>query len=346
MSIFATKEEEEFEEVEDRALTRKKIKDLKPENTKKRKEPPKPWGKKERYIVLATLGATILLSLLLAASARSWKLPNLPAISLPSFKEETIMITGKAQDKQMAEDTIISFRDKTNSLSGVYAFYVIRLDSGFSYGASEAKTMQAASLIKLPVFAALYKEAEEGKIDLDAKYTLKASDKIAGAGNLASKPEGTAISYRELARLMGKQSDNTAFGIIRRLLGEPKINTEISEIGMESTSLEKNETTPYDIGLFFQKLWEGKIVSEKYKEEILDYLTDTIYEDWMAAGIPSGIRVAHKYGREIHVVNDAGIVYTDKPFVLVLLSQGVVEKEADIIFPELARFIYQAETQK
>jgi hypothetical protein len=62
MNIFGKKKESDFDEIEegdelelereDRKLTRK-FKDLSPENRKKRKEPPKPWGKKERIIVLA-----------------------------------------------------------------------------------------------------------------------------------------------------------------------------------------------------------------------------------------------------------------------------------------------------
>jgi beta-lactamase class A len=108
---------------------------------------------------------------------------------------------------------------------------------------------------------------------------------------------------------------------------------------------EDQKTTPYDIGLFFQKLWEGDVISKKHRDEILGYLTDTIYEEWLAAGIPSSTDVAHKYGRETHIVNDAGIIFTDEPFILVLLSKGVVEREADQVFPELSRAIYRQESK-
>jgi hypothetical protein len=40
------------------------------------------------------------------------------------------------------------------------------------------------------------------------------------------------------------------------------------------------------------------------------------------------------------VVNDAGIIFSDQPFVLVIMSQGVNEEEADKVVPELARMIY------
>jgi len=100
MSIFSRKdddyEDEEYDD-EEREFPRKKtlrrIKDLKPENKRKRKEPPKPWGKKERYFVLGVLATSVLASAILYASARSWKLPGFPKISLPSFTEETIVIS-------------------------------------------------------------------------------------------------------------------------------------------------------------------------------------------------------------------------------------------------------------
>ena len=118
-------------------------------------------------------------------------------------------------------------------------------------------------------------------------------------------------------------------------------------MGMDSTVVigENQETTPRDIGIFFEKIWEGDVISKKHRDELLGFLTDTIYEEWLAAGILSTVDVAHKYGREVHVVNDAGIVFTDEPFVLVLLSQGVVEREADQVFPELAELIYEIETR-
>ena len=72
---------------------------------RKRKEPSKPWGRKERVLVLAILVVTIGASGILALSSRAWKLPGLsrfklPAINLPFTGEETIVIEG---DKERLE---------------------------------------------------------------------------------------------------------------------------------------------------------------------------------------------------------------------------------------------------
>jgi beta-lactamase class A len=143
---------------------------------------------------------------------------------------------------------------------------------------------------------------------------------------------------------MGRQSDNTAFNVARNYLGEDKIKEYLVRFGMRDTSLSENETTPYDIGNFFENLWNDNLLSAGDRDELLSNLTDTLYEEWLAAGIPSNVRVSHKYGRELHVVNDAGIVFADNPFVIVIVSKGAVEREADEIFPELARSIYNIES--
>jgi beta-lactamase class A len=143
---------------------------------------------------------------------------------------------------------------------------------------------------------------------------------------------------------MGKQSDNTALNIIRKTLGDAQINEVIRKIGMSQTSLSDNETTPYDIGTFFESLWKGNILSEDSKQKILNSLTDTIYEDWIVKGIPEGIKVAHKFGKEINVTNDAGIILSSNPYILVLMGDGIADKEANLVIPEISKKIYEIET--
>ncbi|MBU0572768.1 class A beta-lactamase-related serine hydrolase [Patescibacteria group bacterium] len=342
------KEKEEREQKEEKFIARDKKNFNSDSRSRRKKKDPAPWGKKERYLIFFVLSATILASVILAFSARNWKLPGLSRIAFPSFRSGTIVIEkDKAELDETAKEVISSFKEKTKSLSGVYGLYIIRLDNGVSYGVNENDTFEPASLNKLPVMLAMYLEAEKGSINLETTYILKSSDKVAGSGSLYGKPEGFELTYREILSYMGKESDNTAANIARNLLGEEKIKQAIEISGMENTVVigEDQKTTPYDIGLFFEKLWEGDVISKKHKDELLGFLTDTIYEEWLAAGIPSSIDVAHKYGREIHVVNDAGILFTDEPFILVLLSKGVVEREADQAFPEISKAIYNQEAK-
>ena len=266
------------------------------------------------------------------------------------LESETVVITkksGQVSDKLInnSEGTKNEFLDLTKDLSGVYGLLVIDLKTGYTFSLFEDEVFEAASLIKLPVMIAMLREAEDGNIDLSTEYILKEEDKIGGSGSLQSKPAGTVVTYQDLVRLMGNESDNTAFGISKSILGEEIINNTIKNIGMINTSLETNETSLVDIGLYFQRLWERELVNKEHTEDLYDYLSDTTYEEWLAAGIPAELTVSHKFGREVHVVNDAGIVFTDNPYVAVILTKGVVEREADGVFPELSRIVYEGQSR-
>lgn len=328
MKFFNKKDEDFEDELEEEAPRRRKFKDLNPENKRARKEPVKPWGKKERLIVLLVLLFTVLTSGILAITARNYKLPKLPKISFSSlskfnpFKEQVIIVGNKGSNINIEkiEKTKKEFIDLTDNYSGIYAFYIYDLNGDYFYGSDYQELMQAASLIKLPVMYLTYKESENGYLNLD--------------------------DYRSTLEAMGQRSDNGAYLKMVSYLGRDKINKAIDDLGMSKTSLEDNVTTPEDIGLFFKKLYKGEILDKENTEEFLKFLTDTSFENWLKPGIPAGIRLAHKYGREIHSVSDAGIVFSDKPFVIVIMTDGVVEGEADKVFPELTKILYNGQTNE
>jgi len=281
---------------------KEEIRDLKPEHRRRRKESILPWGKKERIFILVIFLGTVLASGLLALSAENYKFSGLAKINFPKlslnglFKGETIVIGNK---ETPADKIIKAFKNQTKDLTGTYAFEVIDLSTGASFGVNENQVIQAASLIKLPLM--LY---AQGKVS-DAKIEA-----------------------------MGKRSDNAIFAELVAKFGQRTIQSYVDSLGMEETLLAENTTTAKEIGNLFSKIYKDK------EDKILGYLTDTIFEKWLRAGIPEEIRVAHKYGREVGVVNDAGIIFSDQPFVLVIMSQGVNEEEADKVVPELARMIY------
>jgi len=334
------KKEDEDEEIE----SSKKDSDKPKRRRRKKEEPLKPWGRGERFLVLAVLCTTIIIAVVLALNARSWKLPGLPRIGVPKgVFEETYVFEGKPPVRDTSA-IVNEFNRLTQETSGVYGLYVVSLNTDESYGINEEEVFQAASLIKLPVMAAMYAEHEKGNIDLDKTYVLRSEDKTGGSGSLVYQENGSEYSYRELVGFMGQQSDNTAFTVCTNLLGEELIDDYIIEFGMNNTSFEDNEMTPRDIGLFFKNLWERKIVDRAARDEVLKFLTDTIYESWIKAGIPD-VRVAHKFGREVHVVNDAGIVFADDPYVLVIMSKGIIESEADELMPLLAAAVHRFEVE-
>ena len=147
-----------------------------------------------------------------------------------------------------------------------------------------------------------------------------------------------------MLNMMGQQSDNTAYGIMLKKLGERKVVEMMQEIGMNNTSLATNDTTPRDIGVFFVKLWKGEILKDESREELLVNLTDTNFEDRIPKGVPEGVRVAHKIGNEAGgVYNDAGIVMGENPFVLVILTRGAEVAEVPGSLQAITRLVWEEE---
>lgn len=223
---------------------------------------------------------------------------------------------------------------------GEYTVYAYDLGSRQSLGINENRAMTAASLIKLPVLVSLYQSAESGKISLDSKYVLTETDKIQGSGSMAYAKAGTSYTYRKMAELMGQQSDNTAFHVLSGKLGGEEIEKTITQAGLPNTSFKENETTAYDVATLLIKLYRGELLNRKNSDEILGFLTKTIYEDRIPTGVPTGVRVAHKVGTEIGVVSDGGIVYAKSPYVLVIMSKEASLTEAQRLLPEVSRVVW------
>lgn len=358
MNLFGKKSEdeeiddEEFnqEELEDRKLTRK-FRDLKPENKKKRKEPPKPWGKKERIIVLSFFLVTTIVSASMFLFSHDLKFPGLPKISFTKinfknpFAEQVIHLGQKSdfsESDNKAKNIVSFFEKEIQPLSGFYGFFVVRND-GTSYGVSKQSKFQGASVLKLPLMVLVYKMYEEGNIDLDSKYILQEEDKVAGSGKMALETPGKEYTYRALVELMGKNSDRTAYKVMKDIVGEDNLKRFISDIGMIDTDIKTGITTPSDVANLLQKLLKGEVLTNENRDEILRYLTDTDYEDWIVKGIPKNIKVPHKFGQDAGVVADTAIVLTDQPYILVIMSQGTTSSEADIFFPKFSEYIYKTE---
>lgn len=277
------------------------IRDLKPENKKKRKEPPKPWGKKERWLVFLVFATSVVTAGVLSLSSVKWKMPGLPKIAIPKFNflgEETIVV-GNGVSVGKKDAVVAIFNNETKNLSGVYGLYVIELDNGVSYGVNENRVMQAASLIKLPVM--LYALGKVDDSDIEA---------------------------------MGMRSDNNVFNKLVAKFGEDTLSSYIKSLGMNNTSIKENKTTPKEMGDLLKKIYDED------NKKIMSYLTDTAFEDFLPKEIEDV--VSHKYGRETHVINDAGIVFSDPPFIIVIMTEGIVDSEAEAAIPSIANKIHEA----
>jgi len=111
---------------------------------------------------------------------------------------------------------------------------------------------------------------------------------------------------------------------------------------MQATDYKNGETTPIDMAVFFHRLLDPSFLSSSSREEILLFLTKTIFEEQIPAGLPQEATVAHKVGIEKGVLSDAGVIsYQGKRFILVILSDQASREEAEKVLPAVTRLIWQ-----
>ena len=280
---------------------------------KKRTREAKPVSKKtQRRIVVLVFAFTVLVS------AGFWLKTEVPKY-WQTITEPVIISTLPKEQQFDPSPVLKEIESLTQDLRGAYGVYVYELKTGREYGVRQNEVFPAASLMKLPVMLLVYQEAEKGNLKLN--------------------------DYRELVKVMGQRSDNAAYNRLVKYFSKEKIQALIESLGMGKTTIIKDDTAPADIGLFFKKLYQGNLVNRAHQEEWLGFLTDTIFEDRIPAGIPENIRVAHKIGTEMGTFSDAGIIFSKNPFILVIMSKNARENEATDVLPKVTKAVWEWEEQ-
>lgn len=319
--MFHLRKKIDKDEEEEKELPVKKVR-----HRKKKKEEIKPWGKIERIIVLTILLLSPILSIFFLVKSKN---------------PDNTKILGDTTTNVIKNTSVLknSLEGELKNKTGTYGLWIQALDNSYSLGINENEKFDGDSLFKLPLMIAYYQGVDSGKINPQTPYTLKYSDQQTGAGVLATLPPGTVITYQDMVDYMGKDSDNSAFAIMESIVGIKAELDVMASLGMRDTDYSQGLTTPSDVGQLFLRLLNTDIISSSSKNKLLTSLKQTKFEDLIPAGIPDSIVVAHKYGAYNKELNDAGIIFTSKPYVLVILAKDV-DESAQTEFPALSKIVY------
>ncbi|MBA3637105.1 MAG: serine hydrolase [Rubrobacteraceae bacterium] len=220
-------------------------------------------------------------------------------------------------ETELTEEKAEPLRSELGQIARVYpaTYGVVVLDpsSGERVAMDADRRFLAASLNKLPVLMTLYKAAASGEVDLDDEISMQASDVQAyGTGVLYTYPVGHTMTLRECARLLIKESDNTAWKMLDRYLGRDYIRAELYRVGARSTEYWiPNTTTPNDVLLMLEKISDPSYTTPDLSAEMLDVMANTAFEDRLPQPLPEGTRVSHKIGYYGTTFADAGVVFPE-----------------------------------
>lgn len=119
--------------------------------------------------------------------------------------------------------------------AGRIGFFVRDLASGADYGWKADERFPPASVVKLPVMIELYRQADDGRLDLDKKLRLPADISTHGTGVLKKKDRPIELPLREYADLMMIHSDNMATDFIIRTVSTEATNRFLDAQGFRNT---------------------------------------------------------------------------------------------------------------
>jgi beta-lactamase class A len=218
----------------------------------------------------------------------------------------------------------------------------------------------AASMMKVPVLAAMYRMDDAGAIDLDEPVPVvnDFASAHAGAPNFAIDPAydqddevwerlGGDATLRWLGRRMIVRSSNLATNLVLAYVGVGEVAEVLRQVGMGESRVERgiadtagrmagfdNLTSARDLAALFAAITRGTdasgpsgaaespVATPPSCREMIEVLCGQEHRDDIVAGLPPGTQVAVKNGWVTDVRHATAVVFPDDapPYVLAICT--------------------------
>lgn len=210
------------------------------------------------------------------------------------------------------------------------------------YMLNQNKLFPMQSVCKLPISIAVLRLADEGKLSVQEKITIKREDVLTLRSPIkeAIYAGKTGFTIRELITRTICDSDNTTSDLlIKRAGGTSEIARVLNEAGIKGVRVDRSESVmqpdsmkiksflkdprdtaaPESMIELLQKLYKGGLLSKESTALILDDLFNCrTGVTRLKAGLPKGWKLAHKTGTGADVAgqnagtNDVGVMVGPK----------------------------------
>ena len=256
------------------------------------------------------------------------------------------------QPKLSKKDALeVKVRAQIDSIQGDMAVAFLNLsDPTDSLFINTDEKFHAASTMKVPVMIELFKQEQEGKINLNdsillvnefksivdgSPYSMDIAD---DSDDVIYNKIGTKVSLKDLMYSMITVSSNLATNVLIELVDAKKVTATMHDLGAENIEVLRgvedqkaydlglsNSTTAKDLAIIMKAIASNQAGTEADCKAMIDILKDQQFNEIIPKYLPEDVKVAHKTGSITGVHHDAGIIYLPdgKSYVLVLLSKNL-----------------------
>ncbi len=246
-------------------------------------------------------------------------------------------------EKYSESDLTDNLNDKINQVKEIIAKYNVSLyyynpENEFSLTNKKDATYYAASTIKMLDALYIYKNADEGNLDLNDKATYKSSNYLGASKGMKKYKFGSKVALKELVKYAILYSDNTAHSILVDYIGKGKLKSFGNSLGAKNTLVGDifGSISAEDSYYYLKALYEYFETNTENSKELKKIFIDS---DQNYLNLPElNIDAAVKYGEYPPYYHENGIVFSQNPYLISILSTIGNNEKA---FREINKNIYE-----
>lgn len=251
-------------------------------------------------------------------------------------------------------NSYIEEEKKGNKVQHV-SIYFRDLLFGPTLGIEENARFAPASLLKVPLLIRYLNLAEKDPNLLAKKIVFTNATEILDQTSSSSSvlKENSQYTIEELLSYMVVQSDNTAYSVLfgaqKKLYPENSFQDTLLDLGLINPRTPTEDTiTVKAYSSLFRHLYNSSYLSPEMSERALELLIKTEFKKGLVAGVPTDIKVAHKFGEREGLTNgqkqlhDCGIIYfPGNPYLLCVMTRGDDYDDLSNVIKTVSEKVYQ-----
>jgi beta-lactamase class A len=206
------------------------------------------------------------------------------------------------------------------------------------------------SMMKVPLMMTILKQAQRDKSLLERKLQFQAPTKFTVFVPVQNPMQvGEFYSVQELLERMILQSDNDATTLLFTIYNKELYDDLFMKLSIPHQNAEDvyYRIAPSDMAKFFRVLYNASFLSSLYSEYSLDLLTKSSFKQGVLQGIPSGTKVAHKFGErfttgDLVQLHETAIVYRGSAaYVATIMTEGKKMEDLSAVLGALSKICFE-----